>query len=74
MSEQAIQPDPPLTEEEQRQRQIEINKPLVALLASWLDDDAGESTEVQRAELEELMRGIDENRRGGRQLFSDYLK
>lgn len=62
-----------LTAEEQRQRQIEINQPAIALLKSWEVDD-GESVEEQRVALEELMRGIDENRKGYRQLFQEYLR
>jgi hypothetical protein len=64
---------PQLTEEEQRQRQIEINQPAIALLKSWEQDDSWD-LEEQRRSLIELMRGIDENRKGYRQLFQDLLK
>jgi hypothetical protein len=64
--------EPTLTEEERRQRQIELNQPAIALLDSWLEDDS-ESVEEQRAALLELMRGIDENRKGYRQLFQHLL-
>jgi hypothetical protein len=70
------QPEEPiereLSEEEKRQRQIELNQPAIALLDSWLEDDS-ESVEEQRAALMELMRGIDENREGYRQLFQHLL-
>jgi hypothetical protein len=61
------------TEEERRQRQIELNQPAIALLDSWLNDDS-ESPEEQQAALEQLMRGIDENRPEGSKLFTKYLK
>jgi hypothetical protein len=64
--------EPALTEEEKRQRQIELNQPAIALLKSWMEDDS-ESVEEQRAALFELMRGIDENRKGYRQLFQHLL-
>jgi hypothetical protein len=64
---------PQESEEERRQRQIELNKPLIALLDSWLEDDE-ESPEEQQAALEALMRGIDENRPEGAKLFTEYLK
>jgi hypothetical protein len=65
--------EPALTEEEKRQRQIELNQPLIALLDAWAEDDS-ESEEEQRAALIQLMRDIDENRKGGRELFAEYLK
>ena len=65
--------EPELTEEEQRRRQIELNQPAIALLDSWLEDDS-ESVEEQREALMALMRGIDENRKGYRQLFQHLLK
>lgn len=65
--------EPELTEEEKRQRQIELNQPLIALLDAWAEDDS-ESEEEQRAALIQLMRGIDEHRKGGRELFAEYLK
>jgi hypothetical protein len=61
------------TEDERRQRQIELNQAAIALLDSWLVDDS-ESPEEQRIALEALMRGIDENRPEGRKLFTEYLK
>jgi hypothetical protein len=64
--------EPELTEEEKRQRQIELNQPAIALLESWVNDD-GWDLEEQRRSLEELMRGIDENRKGYRQLFQHLL-
>jgi hypothetical protein len=60
-----------VTNEERRQRQIELNRPLSALLDSWLQED-DESPEEQRRTLEALMRGIDENRTE-RNLFTDYI-
>ncbi|HEY7031170.1 MAG TPA: hypothetical protein VH482_07590 [Thermomicrobiales bacterium] len=65
--------EPALTEEEKRQRQIELNQPAIALLDSWLEDDSWD-LEEQRRSLIELMRGIDENRKGYRQLFQHLLK
>jgi hypothetical protein len=68
-SESAFDPESDLTEEERRQRQIELGKPLIALLQSWLEED-DESEEEQDAALEEFMRGIDEARPAGAKLFS----
>lgn len=65
--------DRPETEARRRQRQIETNRPLSALLDSWLEDD-DETPEEQRIALEALMRGIDDNRPDGARLFSEYLK
>ena len=62
-----------MTQEEPQQRQIELNQPAIALLNSWLNDD-GETVEEQRVALMELMRGIDENRQGYRQLFQHLLQ
>ena len=73
MSEQKEPTQPKKDEDEQRRRQIKQNQPLIALLDSWLEDES-ESAEEHRAALEEFMRGIDENRKGGRQLFQDLLK
>jgi hypothetical protein len=61
-----------LTAEERRQRQIELNKEAIRLLDSWLEDDS-ETPEEQRIALEQVMRGIDAEREGGRQLFQRYL-
>ena len=72
MSDQAMQPDPPLTEEEQRLRQIEINKPLVALLDAWLEEPV-EDADAERREFIEFMRGIDEHRTE-RKLFTEILE
>ena len=70
---QPVEPsEPKLTEEEKRQRQIELNQPAIALLESWLEDDTWD-LEDQRRSLFELMRGIDENRKGYRQLFQHLL-
>ena len=60
-------------DEEQRRLQIERNKPLIALLDSWLEDDS-ESPEEQRVALEELMRGIDVGRAEGTKLFANELR
>jgi hypothetical protein len=57
------------SDEERRQRQIELNQPVIALLQSWLEDDE-ESEEEQREALELLKRAIDENRLPGQKLFS----
>lgn len=75
MSDQALRidrNDPPLDEEEQRRRQIELNQPLIALLDSWLEEDV-EDEEAERKAFIEFMRGIDENR-GERKLFTDILE
>lgn len=61
------------SEEEQRRLQIERNKPLIALLDSWLEDDS-ESPEEQRVALEELMRGIDVGRAEGTKLLANELR
>lgn len=61
------------SEEEQRLRRIERNRPLGQLLDSWLEDD-DETPEEQRRALEALMRGIDENRPADAKLFSEHLK
>lgn len=58
-----------LPENERKARQIELNRELVVLLQSWLEDDE-ESEEEQRAALEELKRGIDEHRTPGNKIFS----
>lgn len=55
-------------EELERQRQIERNRPVIALLDSWLED-SDESEEDQRAALEWLMRALDEDRPSERKLF-----
>ncbi len=60
-------------DEEQRRLQIERNKPLIALLDSWLEDDS-ESPEEQRVALEELMRGIDVGRAEGTKLLANELR
>jgi hypothetical protein len=62
-----------LDAEEQRRRQVELNKPVIALLESWLDDES-ESPGEQRENLIKLMRAIDEDRAGGRLLFRKYLQ
>ena len=61
--------DRDLTEEERRQRQIELNQPIIALLDSWLEGDEDDERE-QRETLEALRRGIDEVRPPGLKLFS----
>jgi hypothetical protein len=62
--------DRALTEEEWRQRQIELNQPAIALLKSWLEEDQEDSPDEQRAALEWLMAAIDEDRPSDRKLFS----
>ena len=58
--------DPNEDEETRRQRQIELNKPLVALLDEWLAEElTPEEEEEERRMFIEFMRGIDENRRRG---------
>jgi hypothetical protein len=64
--------EPELSEQERRQRQIELNREAIALLDSWRDDDS-ESVEEQRKALDALMRGIDEHRDEERKLFSAIL-
>jgi hypothetical protein len=59
------------TEEERRRRQIELNRPLIALLDSWLaetEDPSPEDVEL----FKEFMRDIDAHR-GERKLFEEYL-
>jgi hypothetical protein len=68
-SEATIETDEELTEEERRQRQIELNKPVIALLQSWLEGDEEDERE-QRETLEALKRGIDELRPPGLKLFT----
>jgi hypothetical protein len=58
--------------EEERRRQIETNRPLIALLDSWLNEEV-EDVEAERQEFIEFMRGIDENR-GERKLFTEILE
>jgi len=57
-------------EEERRRRQIEKNRPLIALLESWAEGDDQESVQEQREALEWLMRALDEDRPSNRKLFS----
>ena len=57
------------SEEERRQRQIELNQPTIALLKSWLEDDQEDSEEEQKAALEWLMAALDEDRPSNRKLF-----
>ncbi|MEA2584230.1 MAG: hypothetical protein QOF33_2315 [Thermomicrobiales bacterium] len=57
------------TKVEHRQRQSELNREVVALLQSWLEDDE-ESEEEQREALEALKRGIDEHRTSGNKSFA----
>jgi hypothetical protein len=59
-----------LTEEERRQRQIELNRPAIALLRSWIEDEQEDTAEEQRAALSWLMGAIDEDRPADRKLFS----
>lgn len=74
MSEPAIhlEPERALTEEEQRLRQVEINKPLVALLDAWLEEPV-EDPEAERRQFLEFMRGIDEHRTE-RKLFTELIE
>ncbi|MEA2524849.1 MAG: hypothetical protein QOF73_2076 [Thermomicrobiales bacterium] len=57
------------TKVEHRQRQSELNREVVALHQSWLEDDE-ESEEEQREALEALKRGIDEHRTSGNKIFA----
>jgi hypothetical protein len=59
-----------MTEEEVRQRQIELNRPTVALLQSWIEDEQEDSEEEQREALAWLMEAMDEDRPSDRKLFS----
>jgi len=59
------------SEEERRQRQIELNQPLVALLDSWLNDPE-EPTEQDLEDFCEFMRGLDSHR-PHRPLFTEYI-
>jgi len=60
-----------MDEETQRLRRIERNKPLVALLDSWLEEElTPEEEEEQRRSFQEFIRGIDEHRTV-RKLFTD---
>jgi hypothetical protein len=59
-----------MTEEEVRQRQIELNRPTVALLLSWIEDEQEDSEEEQREALAWLMEAMDEDRPSDRKLFS----
>jgi hypothetical protein len=56
--------------EEQRQHQIELNQPTIALLRSWLEDGQPDSDEEQRAAFAWLKAAIDEDRPSDRKLFS----
>ena len=60
-----------LTEEERRQRQIELNQPLIALLQSWREEDLAAGVD-DGEDLEEFMRAIDSNRIPGSKLFEKY--
>jgi hypothetical protein len=64
----AVAEDVLLTDEERRQRQIELNRPIIALLDSWLEGDEEDERE-QRETLKALKRGIDEVRPPGLKLF-----
>jgi hypothetical protein len=74
MFEPALQPEPesPLTDEAHRLRQIESNKPLVALLDAWLEEPV-EDPEAERRQFLEFMRGIDEHRTE-RKLFTELIE
>ena len=56
-------------EEERRQRQIERNQGLIALLDSWIEEDLASGEDDSEA-LEEFMSAIDANRIPGSKLFS----
>lgn len=63
--------DRDLTEEERRQRQIELNQPLIALLQTWREEDLAAEGDDDES-LEEFMRAIDANRIPGSKLFEKY--
>ncbi len=61
-----------LSEEEARRRRIERNKPLVALIQSWIDEAENATEEERRQAAEdwdELKRALDEHRNLGSKLF-----
>lgn len=62
------------TEDERRQRQIELNQPLIALLDSWLEEDEEPTTE-ELHRFHEFMRNIDrhsDEKRRFAQFASDW--
>jgi hypothetical protein len=60
--------DASMTEEEWRQRQIEKNQSVIALLDSWINVSEEEAQE-QKETLEFLMKALDEDRPSYRKLF-----
>ena len=64
----AVEPSEVDGDEEERQRQIAKNQPLIALLESWLDATE-EEAEEQWETWEWLKRALDEDRPSDRKLF-----
>ena len=60
------------TEEERRQRQIDLNQPAIALLDLWLAE-AEEPTAEDIEQFCEFMRGLDSHR-PHRPLFTEYIE
>jgi hypothetical protein len=65
--------EPKVDIEEQRRRQMEFNRPAIALLQSWLEDES-ETVEEQREALFTLIRAIDEDRGPDRKLFQHFVR
>jgi hypothetical protein len=73
MSDSAMSTEPKVDIEEQRRRQMEFNRPAIALLQSWLEDES-ETVEEQREALFTLIRAIDEDRGPDRKLFQHFVQ
>lgn len=66
-----VEDEEQLAEEERRQRQIERNQSLIALLQAWRKEDLNSDGDDSES-LDEFMRAIDANRIPGSKLFEKY--
>ncbi len=60
---------PPLESVDVRRQQMERNRALIQLVASWLDEDSKRDAQVVEAEWEELKSALDADRLSDRKLF-----